>query len=135
MRRYLLDTGVMGDFLSKRRGVDERVRDARRRGDRIGIGIPTYGELVAGFECSSSRDRNLQRLRRALARTVGWPFNVEAADEYGRIYAELRRLGRTIGQIDMQIAAIARSLGNCTVVSRDSDFAAVPNLSVEDWST
>jgi tRNA(fMet)-specific endonuclease VapC len=30
------------------------------------------------------------------------------------------------------IAAVARSLGNCTVVSHDSDLSAVPGLSVEN---
>jgi tRNA(fMet)-specific endonuclease VapC len=36
--------------------------------------------------------------------------------------------------VDVQIAAIALSLGNCIVVSKDSDLAAVPGLIVEDWS-
>ena len=35
---------------------------------------------------------------------------------------------------DIQIAAIALSLGNCVVVSKDSDLRAVPGLAVEDWS-
>ena len=30
MRRYLLDTNAMGDFINRRRGVDERARDARK---------------------------------------------------------------------------------------------------------
>ncbi len=38
-------------------------------------------------------------------------------------------------QVDLQIAAIALCLGNCTVVSKDSDLAAVPGLSVENWAT
>jgi hypothetical protein len=33
------------------------------------------------------------------------------------------------------IAAIARSLGNCTVFSDDSDLAAVPGLAVQNWAT
>ena len=37
-------------------------------------------------------------------------------------------------RIDIQIAAIALSLGNCTVVSKDSDLAEVPGLFVENWS-
>jgi tRNA(fMet)-specific endonuclease VapC len=37
--------------------------------------------------------------------------------------------------VDMQLAAIALSLGNCTVVTTDSDLAAVPGLSVENWAT
>ncbi|MCY2969024.1 MAG: hypothetical protein NT069_36265 [Planctomycetota bacterium] len=36
-------------------------------------------------------------------------------------------------QIDIQIAAIAMTLGKCTVVSSDSDLAAVPGLKVENW--
>jgi predicted nucleic acid-binding protein len=31
------------------------------------------------------------------------------------------------------IAAIAMTLGNCKVVSSDSDFLAVPGLKLEDW--
>ncbi len=32
------------------------------------------------------------------------------------------------------IAAIARTLGDCVVISKDSDLVDVPGLSVEDWS-
>jgi len=45
----------------------------------------------------------------------------------------LARLGRPIGVVDMMIAAIAMTLGNCTVVSSDSDLLAVPGLKLEDW--
>jgi tRNA(fMet)-specific endonuclease VapC len=37
-------------------------------------------------------------------------------------------------QIDVQIAAVALALGNCTVVTKDSDSRAVSGLTVEDWS-
>ena len=42
--------------------------------------------------------------------------------EYGRLYAALRRAGRPMQVVDMMIAAIARTLGNCTVVSADGDL-------------
>jgi len=41
--------------------------------------------------------------------------------------------GRPIGVIDSMIAAIAMTLGNCRVVSTDSDLLAVPGLTVENW--
>jgi tRNA(fMet)-specific endonuclease VapC len=65
---------------------------------------------------------------------VCWPFDKAAAYEYGQIFAGLKRLGRPIQQVDMMIAAIARILGNCTVVSGDNDLLAVPGLSVENWA-
>jgi tRNA(fMet)-specific endonuclease VapC len=135
MKRYLLDSGIMGDFINHRRGVDERVREARRRGDRIGTGLPIVGELFMGIELSKTRERNMHRLLIALNGIICWPFDRVAAEEYGRIAAELRRIGRPMQQVDMQIAAIAMSLGKTTVVSSDSDLAAVPGLSVENWAT
>jgi tRNA(fMet)-specific endonuclease VapC len=135
MRRFLLDTGVIGDFINHRRGVDSRVRDARQSGARIGTCLPVVGELFAGIEGSMTRDRNLLQLRNGLARLPCWPFDRAAAEEFGRLFADLRRRGRPIQQIDIQIAAIALTLGNCTVVTTDSDFSAVPGLTVENWST
>jgi len=70
-----------------------------------------------------------------LDRVPAWPFDRAAAEEFGRIDAQLRRLGRLIGEIDIQIAAIALSMGNTTVVSRDNDLLVVPGLTVENWAT
>ena len=97
--------------------------------------MPVVGELFFGVEASATRDANLPKLKRALSGILCWPFDRAAAEEYGRLAAELKRLGRPMQQIDIQIAAIALSLGNCTVVSADSDLAAVPGLTVENWAT
>jgi predicted nucleic acid-binding protein len=35
---------------------------------------------------------------------------------------------------DIMIAEIALALGNCTAVSADGDFAAVPGLAVKNWT-
>jgi tRNA(fMet)-specific endonuclease VapC len=134
MRRYLLDTGIAQDFINRRHGILERADKERHRGNRIGICAPVLGELWSGVEGSVNRARNAQRLQLALSRLVIWPYTNDAAAEFGHIFAELRRLGRPMQQIDIQIAAIARTLGNCTVVSSDTDLAAVPGLTVENWT-
>jgi len=133
MRRYLLDTNMAGDLVEKRGQVPERAREARRKGGRIGIGMPVLAELYYGVEFSASRDKNLQRLQRGLAGLTIWPFDEKAAAEFGRLRSELRRRGRPMQVIDIMIAAIANTLGNCTVVSTDSDLAAIPGLTVENW--
>jgi tRNA(fMet)-specific endonuclease VapC len=134
MRRFLLDTGSAADYIHRRHGIYERACEAVKDGHRVGIGLPVLAELWYGVENSSSRDRNAQRLRRVLPDLIVWPFTEQAAEEYGRIAAELRRVGRPIGAIDMLIAAIALTLGKTTVVSADSDLSTVPGLSVENWS-
>ena len=90
------------------------------------------GELWSGVECSDSRERNLAALLEALTTLSVWPFTTVAAEEYGRIFAELKRVGRRIQQVDMQIAAIARTLPNCVVITKDSDLSAVSGIKIEN---
>lgn len=133
MSRFLLDTNMMGHFINRRKGVDDRVRQARSQGGVVGTCMPVVCELFFGVEHSASRTRNRQRLVHSLSRIVCWPLDRKAAEEYGRIAAQLKRQGRLIQQIDIQIAAIALTLGACTVVSADGDFSAVAALNVENW--
>jgi tRNA(fMet)-specific endonuclease VapC len=135
MKRFLLDTGIASDFIHRRRGVFERAREEVAKGNRIGIGIPVLAELAYGIELSASRERNMRSLLSTLPALKVWPFDEKAAFEYGRIAAALRRLGRPMQQVDMMIAAITLSLGNCTAVSADSDLTAVPGLAVENWAS
>ena len=132
--RYLLDTGIAQEFIGRNAKVVQRVDGAQCAGNRIGICTPVLGELWSGVEGSISRDRNLHRLRLALLRLVVWPYTNEAAEQFGRVFAELRRIGRPMQQIDIMVAAIAFALGNCTVVSKDTDLAAIPGLEVENWA-
>jgi len=111
-RRYLLDTNAMSDSINKRRGVDVKVQEARRRGIVIGTCEPVVGELFYGAENSATRDANLNQLRVGLLGVKVWPFDRRAAEEFGRLRAELRRNGRPMGIIDIQLAAVALTLGN-----------------------
>jgi tRNA(fMet)-specific endonuclease VapC len=134
MRRYLLDTNSASHHINRRRGVHLRVQEAVQRGDRVGLAMPVVAELFGGVELSATREKNRLRLVHGLTKLPIWPFDRAAAEEYGRVFAALRRMGRPIQPIDIQIAAIARTLGNCTVVTTDSDLQAVPGLAVEDWT-
>ncbi len=134
MKKYLLDTGIAGDFIKRRADVEARVRESVEQGHRVGICTPILGELWAGVENSATAEPNRPLLRDALRKLRIWPFDIAAAEEFGRLFAELRRIGRPMQQIDIQIAAVARTLGNCTIVTKDSDFSAIPNIEVVDWS-
>jgi tRNA(fMet)-specific endonuclease VapC len=114
--------------------VFARARAEAAAGNRIGICMPILGELLYGIEFSATRAANMQKLRVALGAWALWPFDRQAAEEFGRLRAELRRIGRPIQVIDAQLAAVALTLGRCTVVSADTDLLAVPGLAVENWA-
>ena len=133
MRRYLLDSGVLNDYVRRHGDVVQRVKEATDRGIHVGTATPVVAELFGGAENSQSRERSLDRLRHALAPMIAWPFERTTAREYGRIFAQLRRMGRPMQQIDIQIAAIALTIGSCKVITYDSDLEAIPGLPVEKW--
>jgi tRNA(fMet)-specific endonuclease VapC len=134
MQRYLLDSGPAQDFLFQRRGIQDRVINARQGGAKIGICTPVLGEIIAGLEGSQNREHSRAITNRRLCKLICWPYDITAAYEFGRIMAHLRRMRRPMQQVDIQIAAIALTLGHCTIVTGDSDFSVIPGVAVENWS-
>jgi tRNA(fMet)-specific endonuclease VapC len=130
----MLDSGIANEYLCRKPRVLARAKAATAAGHRIGICLPILGELIYGYEYSASRDENLRRLRVVLADWTIWPFDLRAARAFGRLRADRRRAGYAMQAIDAQLAAIALTLGNCTVVTMDSDLSAVPGLAVENWA-
>lgn len=76
----------------------------------------------------------MKLLRAALPTLRLWPFDDDAAFAYRRLSAELLRVGRPMQVIDVIVAAVALTLGNCTVVGKVGDLAAVPGPTVENWA-
>ncbi len=134
MVRFLFDTNAVGDCIWGRRTIDRKISDARRQGHIVGTTPAVIAELLAGIESSVSRERNMLCFERGRSLFRLWPFTLEAAREYGRVFAELRRRGRPMQVVDMMIAATAMTLPNCVVVTCDSDLFAVPGLRVENWA-
>jgi tRNA(fMet)-specific endonuclease VapC len=58
-----------------------------------------------------------------------------ASPHYAQIRAALKTLGTMIGANDLFIAAHARSLGLTLVTNNTREFARVPKLVIENWTT
>ncbi len=135
MKRYVLDSNALNFWIYRRHGVYERAARERQAGAVIGTGIPIVAELLGGVFASDSRDANLEIVERALTKLRLWPFDLAAARKYARLYAEMKKKGDHVQAIDLMIAAIAMNLRNGVVVTSDTDFARVPGLTVENWSS
>jgi tRNA(fMet)-specific endonuclease VapC len=78
----------------------------------------------------------LQSVRRVLTPFELVPFDAEGcAQHYGALRHQLEAAGKPIGSLDTLIAAHAMALGATLVTSDASDFARVPGLRWEDWSS
>jgi len=94
----------------------------------------TYAELVHGVEKSKAVERNRLALSLLLSNIEILDFDVDAADAYGKVRADLEKKGTPIGPLDMMIAGHALSLGYKVVTNNVKEFERVKGLKIENWA-
>jgi tRNA(fMet)-specific endonuclease VapC len=130
--RFLLDTNVCIDLLRGNGG--EILRHLRHHDlGEIGICTITLAELQHGVFKSSDPARNMKAVAEFCAAFAILPFDGLAAEAYGRIRAELERVGTPIGPLDTLIAACALAIGCVLVTNNRREFNRVKGLAVENW--
>ena len=93
-------------------------------------------ELWHGVQRSPEHPENAERLNLLLAGGVDVvPFEREDSLAAGALRANLESLGTPIGPYDLLIAAQGLRTGATIVTANTREFARVPDLSWEDWST
>ena len=131
--RYMLDTDTCIYIMNDRsqRAFMELTRHDR---DEVCVSAVTAAELCYGNRKSQKVDFNFKRLWRFLDVVQVKDFDKAAAQEYGKLRAELEKRGEKIGANDMLIAAHANSLDLTLVTHNVREFARVPGLEVADWT-
>ncbi len=132
MTSYLIDTNHASVFMAKAEESRQMIATRAHQGDTFAISVTVLGELYFAAFASRRIQQNLANIAHLLAYIPVLPFDQAAAEEYGRIRAELKAKGRPIPSTDVQIAAVAR-LHGLTVLSVDRHFRFVDNVRVENW--
>ena len=131
MLEYMLDTNIC-IYVIKNRPAALRER-FDQLAEALCISVITLGELLYGVEKSARRTENLQAVEQFTARLEVVPFSPRAAAHFGRIRAELAKLGTLCGAYDMLIGAHARSEGLMLVSNNVREFQRMPGLLVVNW--
>jgi len=109
-----------------------RERFAQSQGN-LCISSITLAELHYGAEKSARRLENLQILAQFTARLEVLAFSTAAAAHFGQSRAEVERLGRPAGPLDLLIGAHARAEGLIVVTNNVREFSRLPGLRIENW--
>jgi tRNA(fMet)-specific endonuclease VapC len=125
-----LDTDVAIAYLRGDDTLAERLESAL---PEVQISGPAAGELLFGARASMRPELGLAQVRRFLDVVRVAPFERDAAEAYGRIRLELRRLGRASGEVDTLIAAVAIANEATLVTHNARHFEHIPGLILEDW--
>lgn len=89
-------------------------------------------ELLKGAAVATNPDANLRAVRQLLSGIQVLTLSNQASEVAADVYAQLLRRGSMIGEFDILVAAIAVS-NEETLVSRDTAFERIQNLSLESW--
>lgn len=130
--KYMLDTNICV-YLIKKKPENVLINLRSNMDDGVAISAITLAELMHGVEASSYPEKNTLALNQFLSIVNILPFDDEAAAEYGKICAMLRRQGTPIGVMDMLIAAHAKAKGLIIVTNNVREFERVEGLGLENW--
>ena len=129
----MLDTNVCL-YLIKEHPPSVVERFATHAVGDIGISVMTLAELEYGVSKSGRPARNREALDQFISPLEVAPFDRQATAAYGKLRTTLEKKGRTIGSMDLLIAAHALSLHVRLITRNSRVFGRVPGLRVEDWA-
>ena len=129
--RYMLDTNICIHLMKHTPCVVDRFSEINN--ESVAISSITLAELEFGVCNSKAYEKNRAKLISFLTLVDILSFDNVAAVEYGIIRADLQKKGSVIGQLDMLIAAHARSNSLTLVTNNVREFERVQNLIIDDW--
>jgi tRNA(fMet)-specific endonuclease VapC len=130
---YLLDTNHC-IFLINHKYPEVERRLARQKVGQVAVSTITTAELWHGVENSARKEQNQAALGKFFLPLEILPFDEKAAQAYGKIRFQLEKIGRSIGAMDLLIAAHAVALGAVLVSQNLREFQRVSDLKLEDWT-
>lgn len=129
--KYMLDTNMCIYAQKNISQVIEKIKNNFQYG--VAISSITLAELEFGVQASANIEKNTIALYKFLSIIEILNFDSSAATEYGKIRADLKRKGTPIGNMDMLIAAHAKSEDLIVVTHNTREFERVEGLQLEDW--
>jgi tRNA(fMet)-specific endonuclease VapC len=131
--KYLLDTNICIYIINEK--PDKVLRKFEQYPVfEFGISSITHAELQYGIEKSKKKKTNQDALDEFLLPLTILPFHgKKLVTCYGEIRASLESKGRTIGPLDMFIAAHALSLDLTIISNNIKELSRIPKLKSENW--
>ena len=123
---YLIDSDEIINYLKGIPATLQRIQPLAPAG--LAISAVSHAEVIAGVYGARDPIQSEAGYRAFLRDVTILPLTEPIAEEYGRIYLDLRRRGQLIDVPDMLIAATAIHHGLMLVTRNVRDYGRIPNL-------
>ena len=128
---YLIDTNIIIYRLKNLGNVNANF--LKNKDNHMSLSVISYGELVFGAKKSKAVEKNMETVN-AIKSIFPLPeITSEIMNIFGEIKAYTQKIGKTIDDMDLLIAATAITNNFTLVTHNTKHFKNLPNLKVEDW--
>lgn len=115
--------------------IRDRCRLATAAGSRVGLSAVSLAELEYGLHASGRVETKRRALQQVMMPFERFDFDaVDCVRWYGVVRAALEQAGKTIGPLDLMIAAHALAIDATLVTHNTREFKRVLGLEIEDWA-
>lgn len=134
MTTFVLDTNIISYYLKGHETVIANITSALVDGCNILVAPIAYYEVKRGLMAINSH-RRLKEFNDFCALLGVGQFNNNILDIAAEIYVEQRKMGRTIDDADIFIAAFCKSQKDTTLVTHNvKHFEHIFGLTILDWT-
>nr|VFK79869.1 MAG: tRNA(fMet)-specific endonuclease VapC [Candidatus Kentron sp. SD] len=119
-------------FFRKHPQVTARFADYLARYKKIDLSIITYYEIISGLAHLDAHKKTAAFLEFVSMNRV-LPLTERSVTLSAGIYADLRKVGKPLDDIDLLIAGVAMANNRVLVTHNRSHFERIEGLEIEDW--
>jgi tRNA(fMet)-specific endonuclease VapC len=133
MKPALIDTDILSMFFKGNKKVKQNFKAYLDGYSEINFSIITYYEIISGLK---HRDANKQMdlFMEFASQNNIISVTTESTRISAKIYADLRKKGTPVDDIDLLIAGVALENDFIMVTNNTSHFARIEALRIENWS-
>lgn len=132
MKPVLVDTDILSYFLKGNEKVFLRFQEYLKDFDHINISIITYYEIASGLTFKSA-EKQLRIFEEFCSSSAIINLSKDSIKMSAEIYANQRKKGEAVDDIDILIAGIAISNDMVLITNNTKHFGKIDGLEIDNW--
>ena len=132
MRKSILDTDTLINFFDDDENTSRNLSNYLSSHPKLTISELTVFEFFQGLEYKQAQ-KQMKKFESFISKCEVLNISHNSVRLSAKIYADLRRKGITIGEIDLLIAGIAIHSDLQLITNNTAHFAQIQGLSLHNW--
>ena len=133
MKTCLLDTDIISLFFRNHLQVVENCNLYLQEYEQLSFSLISYYEIFSGLKHRDAQ-KQLEKFLAFSKLNQILPLTKESVKISAEIYADLRKKGTPVDDIDLLIAGVAITNNLVLITHNQKHFARITTLELEDWT-